>query len=275
MKVNGTAIWKTIWVLIGITLPLFPISAKELAKVNESSITDKDLVLALSSLNEGQRDNVLKDVNSRRQLLFEIIDREVLAQEGEKLKLDQEPGFKAQMVLFRKQLLMSRLLEKKFSSQLTESAAKKYFQAHKDKFSTDQAHIQQILLGDEAQAKKVLALAQDSKNDFQELAEKYSKDPSAKNNRGDLGFIGRNRFVPEFTEAAFATPVGEITGPIKTIYGYHIVKVIDKRLGKSLGFDEVELQVRNALRQDLVRNYVDSLKGQSKIKVDNVALEKY
>jgi len=260
--------------VLGMALSGIASHASELAKVNESVISDKDLELALGSLSEGQRSTVLKDSNSKHELLLTVIEREVLVQEAEKLKLDQEPIFKDQLSLMRKQLLMNFLLERKFESSLSESSAKKYYEVHKTRFSTEQVHVQHILARDEEDAKAILAKAQEPNADFQALAEKMSKDPSAKNNRGDIGFIGRDRFVPEFTEAAFSTPVGNIVGPIHTTYGYHIIKIVDKRPGKALEYDEVELQVKNALRQELIRNYVESLKGQAKIKVENVAAGK-
>ncbi len=249
-------------------------SARELAKVNDTVITDRDLEMTLSTVNEGMRSNILKDSNSRRQILLGIIDKEVLVQEAEKQKIAEEPGFQDQLNLLKKQLLMSRLLERKVATQLTEASEKKYYKEHLDRFSTDRVHVQQILAADETQAKKFLTMAQEPNADFQSIAEKFSKDPSAKNNRGDLGFIGRGRFVREFTDAVFSAPIGEIVGPIKTDYGYHLVKVIDKRMGKPLEFEDVQFQVRSALREELMRNYVDNLKAQSKIKVDQVALEK-
>jgi peptidyl-prolyl cis-trans isomerase C len=250
-----------------------PVYAKDIATVNGKPVTDKDLSLALSNMNDGQRDAVLKDLNSRSQVLQNVIDRMVVSQEAEKLKMDQDPEFKSLLEQVRQQLLMMRLLEKQVGPQVSQSAAKKYYETHKDQFNTDLAHVQHILLKDEATAKKVLALAKDKKNDFQELAVKYSIDPSAKNNRGDLGFIGRDTMVPEFNEVVFSVNEGEPTGPVQTTYGYHVVKVIERKIGKPLGFDEVELRAINALRQQLGRNYIDGLRSNAKIKIDQQALD--
>ncbi len=275
MKIMGKSVFKFTGLVLGIIVPLSFSQAKELARVNESVISDQDLASELNTLNEGQRDTMLKDLNSRRQILLSIIDREVLSQEAEKLKLDQEPEFKQAMAQYRKQLLTSRLTQKKVAPQATEKAVKKYYEAHKYKYSPDMAHVQQILVADESEAKRLLEKAKDSKNDFQELAEKFSRDPSAKNNRGDLGYINRRQFVREFTDAIFDSAEGEITGPVKTIYGYHIIKVIDKKLGKPLEFDEAQIQASQDLREELLRSYIDNLKTQNKIKIDKVALEKY
>lgn len=264
--------------LIGLSLAVMSVTliseAKELAKVNGRSITERDLALSLNTLNDGQRETLLKDNNSRRQILANVIDREILAQEAEKLKLDQEPEFKEAVEQVRKQMLMNRLLEKKIATQLSRNEVKKYYELHKDRYSSNQVRVQQILVSDENEAKKMLEMAKDPKNDFQNLAEKYSKDPNAKNNRGDLGFIGHDKVVPEFADAAFQAKEGEITGPIRTAYGYHIIKVIKKLYGKPLEFDEVELRVADTLRQNLIRNFVDSLKPQNKVSVDDVAVEK-
>jgi peptidyl-prolyl cis-trans isomerase C len=249
--------------------------AVDLAKVNGKTITDKDLTLALGGLNEGQRDSVLKDPNSRRQILGNLIDQELLIQEGEKAKLDQDQEYKDALAAFRRNYLAARVVDKNIGPKLTERAAKKYYEVHRSRFSTDRAHVQHILLGDEAAAREVLAKAKAPTADFQELAEKLSRDPSARNNRGDLGIVNRDSpFVPEFKEAVFSATSGEITGPVKTSYGYHVIKVVDKKLGKPLEYHEVELKVKGEMRQELMQNYVGQLRTQAKVSVDDKALDK-
>jgi parvulin-like peptidyl-prolyl isomerase len=268
---------KVLWVSTSVLLATSGVMAKDIAKVNGRPVTDKDMNMALAGLNEGQRRNFLGDSWVRRDVLEGVINREILAQEGEKLRLDQEPEFNEMISTFRKQALATRLLEKKLSSQLNRSALKKYYDLHKDKFSTDQVHVQQILLADESEAKKIFDQVSNpaSKVNFQDLAEKLSKDPQAKNNRGDLGFITQDRFDPDFTQAVFSAKEGEIVGPIRTSYGYHVVKILEKKIGKPLEFDEVELRVADALRQQLIKNYLNSLRKESKIQIDTAALEHF
>jgi parvulin-like peptidyl-prolyl isomerase len=170
--------------------------------------------------------------------------------------------------------MVSLLIKKKFSSQLTPSAVKKYYETHKENFATDLAHVQHILVSDENEAKKIFKMAQNPQNDFQELAENYSKDPTAKNNRGDLGLVGHGRLAPEFLNAVFATAPGAVTGPIHTTFGYHVIKVVSKKVGRPMEFEEVKLQVQTALEQELMRQYITSLKGQTKVQVNRAAVEK-
>lgn len=246
-----------------------------IARVNGKAITSKDVQNALGGLNEGQRSSVLKDSNSRRQILTSIIEQELLTQEAEKAKLDQDTDYKEALAAFRKQYLSSRILQKNLGPQLTDAAAKKYFNNNKRLFSTDQVYVQHILMPDEASAREMLKKAKAPGADFMELAEKNSKDPSAKNNRGDLGPIMHDSpFVEEFKDAAFSAGEGDIVGPIKTTYGYHIIKVVKKKAGRPLEYDEVELKVKNRLREQLIENFVGKLRSQSKVVIDEKALEK-
>ncbi|MCM2276734.1 MAG: peptidylprolyl isomerase [Oligoflexia bacterium] len=248
--------------------------AAELAKVNDETITDKDLRLILNNFNEGQRRSILKDPQSRRQVLNTLIDQEILVSEASKEKLDQSAEYKDALEVFKKHWLSSKMLEKNIAPKITDQAVKRYFEEHKARYSTDQVHAMHILLSDEKTAQDVLKQASAPGADFQALAEKHSKDPSAKNNRGDLGFFGRDRMVPEFTESAFAGKPGELVGPVKTAYGYHVIKVVEKKMGKPMEFSEVELRVRTELQQELTRSYVGKLRAKAKVKVDDAALEK-
>jgi peptidyl-prolyl cis-trans isomerase C len=263
-------------IAVGSLLIVLPALAwsMEVAKVNGKSLSDKDMVESLGTLNETQRKDVLNDPNSRHQVVNSLIDQELLAQEADKEKLDQDEDYKIAVANFKKQFLSNRVLQRNLSSKFTEAAAKHFYQDNQSRYSTAQVHAMHILLGDEVQAREVLKLAKDPKNDFQALAEKYSKDPSAKNNRGDIGFFGRDRMVPEFTNAAFEAKDGEIVGPIKTSYGYHIIKVIEKKPGKVLEYSDVESRVKNDLQTELTATYLRKLRAQAKVSIDDKALSK-
>ena len=124
----------------------------------------------------------------------------------------------------------------------------------------------------EREEREYLAMAKAPSADFQKLAEEYSRAPEAKNDRGELGFIGRDRFVAEFTDPAFAAKEGSIIGPIHTVYGYHVIKVIEKRPGKPLEFNEVEIRARELLRAELTREYASSLRKQAQVVLNPQAL---
>jgi peptidyl-prolyl cis-trans isomerase C len=251
-------------------------SAAELAKVNGKPVTDKDIETALAGMTPGQREGVLKDPAARQQVVQSLIDQEVLLQEAEKEKLDQDGDFKTAVEAFKRQYLTNRVLQKSLSGKMTESAAKKFYDSHRSKFSTDKVHAMHILVNDELQAKDLIKKAKATDDDgFQALAEKYSKDPSAKNNRGDLGFFTRGTMVEEFTEAAFSGKDGQVLDhPVKTTFGFHVIKVIKKQPGQVMSYADVENSVKSMLRNELAETYVNQLRDSSKISVDSKAIDK-
>jgi peptidyl-prolyl cis-trans isomerase C len=243
--------------------------AVDVAHVNGKVITDADVKASLSSFNEGQRRQILNDMSTRREVVNNLVDQELLIQEAEKQKLDKDSEYDVALRSFRRQFLTDRVLAKNVRPKMTEAAAKKYYEQNRRQYSTDKVQVQHILLSDEKTAMEILKEAKAPGADFQKLAEKHSKDPSAKNNRGDIGVITRDSpFVAAFKDAAFAAKTGEIIGPIKTQFGYHIIKIIDKATGKLLGYDEVELRVKADLQREMVQSYVTGLKKSAGVVVD-------
>ncbi len=248
--------------------------AAVIATVNKKELTDKDLVTSLGQFNEGQRNNILKDPTNRRQILLSMIDQELLNQEAERQKIGEDEQIRMAVEAFRRQQMVARLLEKNLSSRVTESAARKFYDKNKLLFNTDQVRAQHILVATDVEAREVLKKLKAADADFQKLAEQASKDPSAKNNRGELGFFTRDQLDQEFTKAAFAGSPGDIVGPVKTVYGYHLIKVIEKKPGKTMPFEEVEGKATGLLRQKLGQEYLEKLRQQARIQINEKDLEK-
>lgn len=239
--------------------------AANIASVNGKVITDDDLNHMVSNLSQAQRDAVLKDPTAKKQLIQTLIDQELLAQEAAAKKIEDTKEFKQAIHGFRKQELVNQLINRQFAGRISEAAAKDYFNKNKINYSTDQIHAQHILLASEKEAFEVLAEAKKPNADFQAIAEKRSKDPSVKNNRGDVGFFTRDQFDPAFSVAAFKTHVGEVTGPVKTIFGYHVIKVVDRKAGKTPNYAEVEQKVRADIHREMLQDYIAKLRKNAKI----------
>ena len=92
-------------------------------------------------------------------------------------------------------------------------------------------------------------------------------------NNGDLGYFTRDRMVPEFATAAFAMRRGEVKGPIKSIYGYHIIRVVDIKGGRVPNFDEVEARVKEDLKNSLAQEALQKLRSSAAVKVDENAVK--
>ncbi len=191
--------------------------------------------------------------------------------------------------LDRKQLLKSFMVsaaeaEKALTNAEFLKRAQDYFTRNKWDYSQEEeVHIQHILLqvkpgASEEDAKKVLARIQDlqkkaASEDFGKLAAANSEDPSSKVKNGDLGFFGRGKMVKEFEDMAFTAPIGQVMGPVKTPFGYHLIKVIEKKAAQEPNFEKQKVQVaQKVLAEDKLMAEMKSLEGAIS-KGDELALE--
>lgn len=250
-------------------LSLSPASfAADVAKVNGRIISEADLRDSLVGFNDGQRAQLLKDLSTRKELVQTLIKQELFAQKGEKEGLDKTADYKQDYQQWRKQWLAKRIVETQVDPQVTTDAARNYYSDYLYQYSTDQYRVIHLLAPSLVVANELLKEAQKPNVDFQDLAEKKSTDPTAKNNRGDLGFISwDSALAPEFKTAVIKASVGKVVGPIQTAYGFHLLKVTEKRFGKRLTFDEVELQVKADMKRMLTEKLVSQLKSNAKISI--------
>ena len=244
----------------------FSSQAGVLATVNGKTITDDDFQAITSNLPQHQKELANKDPNTRKKIIQDLVDQELVIQEAENEKIDNSKAFKDAMVVIRKQALVNAVVEKKLAPKVTPQAVKDFFEKRKTNYSTDQVHALHILLPTAKEAEAVMAEVKKPGVDFQKVAETRSKDPTAKNTRGDVGFFSRNMFDQSFTEAAFTAHVGDIVGPVKTAFGYHVIKVVDRKVGKIPDFVEVEQTVRADFQRELLKGYVVDLRKKAKIK---------
>jgi len=173
------------------------------------------------------------------------------------------------------QLLIDLLVEKALveSITITDAELKELYELNKDTFKVKQAvHASHILLDNEDKVELIIKQLKEGK-DFGELAQEHSIDPSAKENKGDLGFFERGMMVEEFEEAAFNANAGQIVGPVQTQFGFHIILVHESKEDQHLSLEEV----REFLEEDLMdqkiqlslQEYVKFLRNQSSIEFVN------
>ena len=142
-------------------------------------------------------------------------------------------------------LLIKKLLEPEIK--ITDDEMKTYFEENKDSFATaEQVKASHILVADEATAKKVKEKL-DNGEDFAALAKEYSTDDSTKDSGGELGYFAKGDMVAAFEDAAFAMSVNQISDPVKTDYGYHIIKVEDKKAAQSANYEDSKAKIKETL----------------------------
>lgn len=254
----------TITALFLISVSAF--AAIDLAKIGSRSITDADMKSMLGAMPEAQKQQINSDNEMKSRMVDNLIVEELFVLEAEKTGVTKDKDFKAALERARRQLLAQRYLQKTVQPKLTDKNVKNFFEKNKTRYSLDEVHAYHVLLKTESEAKEVYEKAKKGE-DFEVLAKKYSKDPSAAQNMGDLGFFTRARMVPQFSDAAFSLKAGEISKPVKTPFGYHVIKVVEKKNGKSVKFDEVKEQVRGDFQNESINDLIASLKKSNKVTV--------
>lgn len=230
-----------------------------LAKVNGTEIHQSDLALAETDVGEGLPPGTPAD--QRRALLLQyLINVNLLSQAAEKKGADKIADFPQRVAFARKKVLVQALMEQESKNAISDAAIKKFYD-EKAKTETE-VHARHILLETEDQAKDVAAQLKKGAN-FEELANKMSKDPGSKG--GDLGYITKDQVVPEFGNAAFALAKGKVSDPVKSQFGWHIIKVEDKRERKPPPLEAVKEQIKAKLSQDAREAMVKKIQADAKI----------
>ncbi|AOV06477.1 foldase protein PrsA [Sporosarcina ureilytica] len=156
-----------------------------------------------------------------------------------------EEDFKKDVIQY---LSIRKLMEPRV--EVTDEEIETYFEENKDSFNVEeQVEARHILVEDEKTANEIEQKLKDGE-DFAELAKEYSTDEGSGALGGDLGFFTRGRMVPEFEEKAFSMKVGEISEPVKTEYGYHIIEVLDKKEAKDATLEDNIVEIREKLFED-------------------------
>jgi peptidyl-prolyl cis-trans isomerase C len=229
-----------------------PVRAEDnpvLAKVNGVEIRQSDVALAEEELGPS---------------LAQMIDLRIVAKAAEDKKVENSEDFKRRMSFTRSRLLMDSLLATEGKAATTDDAMKKvYEEASKQITGEQEVHARHILVETEDEAKAIKAEL-DKGGDFAELAKKKSKDPGASDG-GDLGFFTKEQMVPEFSAVAFTLEPGKISDPVKSQFGWHIIKVEEKRSRKAPDFEQVKAQIETYVTRKAQADYVGKLREAAKI----------
>jgi peptidyl-prolyl cis-trans isomerase C len=233
-----------------------------LAKVNGSEIRQSDMALAEEEL--GPSLDKMDPATKHENLLAFLIDMKIVSKAAEDKKVEDNEEFKKRLAFARNRLLMDSLLATEGKAATTDEAMKKvYDDAAKQITSEQEVHARHILVETEDEAKAIKAEL-DKGADFAELAKKKSKDPGASDG-GDLGFFTKEQMVPEFSAVAFALEPGKISDPVKSQFGWHIIKVEEKRNRKAPDFEQVKAQIETYVTRKAQADYVAKLREGAKI----------
>jgi peptidyl-prolyl cis-trans isomerase C len=232
------------------------------AKVNGSEIHQSDVALAEEEL--GPSLAQMDPATKRENVIAFLIDMKLVAKAAEAKKIEDNEDFKARLAFTKNRLLMDALLASEGKAATTPDAMKKVYEEASKQISGEQeVHARHILVETEDEAKAIEAELKKGA-DFAELAKSKSKDPGAADG-GDLGFFTKDQMVPEFSNVAFALEPGKISDPVKSQFGWHVIKVEEKRNRKAPDFEQVKAQIETYVTRKAQAEYVSKLREAAKV----------
>jgi peptidyl-prolyl cis-trans isomerase C len=205
------------------------------------------------------------------QLLDHVVTAQILLDQAKKQKLEDDPQVKAAFKEAQARILQQAYLAKRVDGDISEDAIKKrYEELKKTAQPKEEVKVSHILVDSEEAAKAVIADLKSGVK-FEDEAKAKTKDPSGATNGGDLGYIGKGDTVPEFSDAAFKLKPGEITEtPVKTQFGWHVIKAEDHRIAPPPSYDDSKGAIKNELAQQDVQKVIDGLKKSAQVKRFNI-----
>ncbi len=216
----------------------------------------------------------------RRQFVDNYILNELLSEQGKTKGYDRDPDIVRQIDDLRQRLIVQRVMrDYQEAPTLADDEIKAYYDQNQRLFSGAQIHASHILVKDEALAKQLRAQLDADPSKFEDLAKTNSVDTATAARGGDLGFFGQGRMVAEFERTAFGLEKpGDIGPVIQTPFGYHIIKLLERKDGPSKPFEDVKERIRVAMtnqrRQELVTQRFDKVKADAKIEINADVLDK-
>ena len=235
------------------------------AKVGDTVITEADIAFAARDL--GQELQRFPPAQWRSILTDVLVDMTLLAKEAEKEGLQKDEDFQRQVKFLTTQALRNAYVSQKLEASITEAELKAAYDAELANFKgEEEVRARHILVKTKEEAEKLIKEL-DGGADFAELAKANSSDGSAAAG-GDLGFFGKGRMVPEFETAAFALEPGKYTKePVQSQFGWHVLKLDEKRIQPAPAFEDVQDGLRNKLMRDRYTKLMTDLKAAHKVEI--------
>lgn len=237
---------------------------KILAKVGALTVSEREVDEFLAEL--GQRGQGYNNPEGRKAILEQIISSKLLLLDARHNLLETEAEFKAELAKLRENLLINYAGNKVISAvKVSDDDVKKYYEDNLDKFKQGESvNADHILVDSEEKALEILAKIENGEMTFGDAAREFSSCPSGQRG-GNLGDFGRGQMVPEFDKAVFELEVGEVTkAPVKTQFGYHLIKLNSKSDSTVMPFEEIAPQlsemVLNEKRREAYEKKINQLK---------------
>lgn len=233
------------------------------ATVDGLDITEEDVRLAEEDL--GNALGALPESERQDYLVTFLIDLKLISAHAAEGGMAESEAFRARLEYLRDKALMETYLRDQIETEVTDEAVENFYREQVAGTETqEELRARHILVESEEEAQEILSELEGGA-DFAELATERSQDPAGEADGGDLGYFTRDQLVPEFAELAFSTEVGEIAGPVETQFGWHVLRVEDRRDREPPALGDVEERVRAYLIRRAQADLINRLRGEAEI----------
>jgi len=253
--------------LIALPLSVLPASADDVvARVNGKDITAAEVQVATDVF--GEQLAQIPEAQRRPMIVGALIDMHVMADAAKAAGTADSPKYKARMAFLEAQALRNTYVEDELQGKISDDEIKARYEKDIAGFvPPEEVHARHILVKTEDEANAVLKQLADGGN-FEAIAKEKSQDPGSKDNGGDLGFFAKGQMVPEFEAEAFALKPGETsTKPVKSQFGYHVIKVEERRTQPVPTLDQVREQVIQMVQRDKYQDTLAKMHSAAKIEI--------
>jgi peptidyl-prolyl cis-trans isomerase C len=246
---------------------------KVVAKVNGKVITEADLKLADAEI--GSELGNLPEATKRRVLIEFLIENQLFADAAEGQKLGSGKAYDERLQYWKRRALRDTYFDASIKEGVGEAEAKKLYEAQVAQIKPEEeVKARHILVKSEDKAKEIAGkVASGDDKLFAEQAKAHSEDPGTKDEGGDLGFFGRGQMVPQFEEAAFKLKKGEISTPIQSQFGWHIIKVDDKRTKQPPEFGAVKERILASMIHKKAQELATDMRAKAKLEYIDPAVK--
>ncbi len=255
------------------------------ATIGDKKITVSDFNTIIGYLDSDKQKVLEKNTQLKESFLRQIVQSMVISDLAKEKEFDKKPEVKKQLELFTENFLANEFLKREVAQKITvsEEDMKSYYEAHKDEFKMpEMVKARHILIrvapaALEEDKKKAKEKAEDilkkikDGEDFSKLASDLSDDPGSKSKGGDLGFFPKGRMVKPFEDAAFSLKPGETSGIVETQFGFHIIKVEERKDASVEPFEKVKERINQKLLQERVKakiaEFIDNAMKEAKAEI--------
>lgn len=269
-RIAPVTLWGALSLAVLLLTPLAASAETVVAKVDGMDITEQDIAVAAEDLAEAVQQ--MPEEKRRDYYIAYLADLRLASKAAREAKLDENAEFKRRMAYRNDKVLLEEYLAVEARKLVTEASMRALYDESVKQMKPEQEVRARHILVETEDAAKAVVVRLKAGEDFAKVAGEVSKDPGSGAEGGDLGYFTKERMVPEFSTAAFAMKVGDISDPVKSQFGFHVIKVEDIRERPVPGFDEVKGQIEQYLTRKSQQDAVMALRAKAKIeRVDTPA----